>query len=291
MQGHHDREIQQAIITELAVAAHSDAEEDLRRRIEFLADYLISSGLTTLILGISGGIDSTTTGRMAQLAVERVRAQGNDAEFLAMRLPYGVQRDEADAQTALQFIRPDRTITIDIKPATDAMLAALVMGELTFLHAAHQDFVVGNIKARQRMIAHYGVANVHAGLVLGTDHAAEAVMGFFTKFGDGACDLAPLSGLTKRRVRAIATVLGVPISLIHKVPTADLESLSPQRPDEDAYGISYDEIDDFLEGKVVSAPVYDTILKFYNGSKHKRALPLRPHSAGQTAQKDLVDKT
>lgn len=274
MEDHHDRGTQQAIITELAVAAHFDAEEDLRRRIEFLADYLISSGLTTLILGISGGIDSTTAGRLAQLAVEKVRAEGKPAQFIAMRLPYGVQRDEADAQTALQFIRPDRTITIDIKPATDAMLSAFVIGELDFHHAAHQDFVAGNIKARQRMIAQYAVANVHAGLVLGTDHAAEAVMGFFTKFGDGACDLAPLTGLTKRRVRAIAAVLGVPPSLIQKVPTADLESLTPQRPDEEAYGISYDEIDDFLEGKAVNARVYEVVSKFFNGSKHKRALPV-----------------
>lgn len=276
MQDPHDRGIQQAIISELAVAAHFDVEEDLRRRIEFLADYVTSSGLTTLILGISGGIDSTTAGRMAQLAVERVRALGGHAEFLAMRLPYGVQSDETDAQAALQFIRPDRTLTIDIQPATDAMLAALVADKLTFLHAAHQDFVVGNIKARQRMIAQYAVANVNAGIVLGTDHAAEAVMGFFTKFGDGACDLAPLTGLTKRRVRAIAAVLGAPASLIQKVPTADLESLAPQRPDEEAYGISYDEIDDFLEGKVVSARVYKVVSEFFNGSKHKRALPVTP---------------
>ena len=267
---------QQEIMTELSVARRFDALKDMHRRIAFLAEYLIASGLKALILGISGGIDSTTAGRLAQLAVEKIRAQGRPAEFLAMRLPYGVQRDEADAQTALQFIRPDQTITLDIKPATDAMLAALFAGELTFLHAAHQDFVVGNIKARQRMIAQYAVANVHAGLVLGTDHAAEAVMGFFTKFGDGACDLAPLTGLTKRRVRAIATVLGVPVSLIQKVPTADLESLSPQRPDEVAYGISYDEIDDFLEGKPVSAQVYDVVVKFFNGSKHKRALPVTP---------------
>jgi len=78
--------------------------------------------------------------------------------------------------------------------------------------------------------------------VIGTDHAAEALMGFYTKFGDGACDLTPLHGLNKRRVRAVAEWLGAPNELVHKVPTADLESLSPGKADEDAFGITYAEI-------------------------------------------------
>ncbi|GII28639.1 hypothetical protein Pmi06nite_20810 [Planotetraspora mira] len=98
--------------------------------------------------------------------------------------------------------------------------------------AIQQDFLLGNIKARQRMIAQYAVAGALGGLVVGTDHAAEAVTGFFTKHGDGAADVVPLAGLTKRRVRAIAHTLGMPGTLIHKTPTADLESLRPGRPDE-----------------------------------------------------------
>ncbi len=94
------------------------------------------------------------------------------------------------------------------------------------------DFVLGNTKARMRMVAQYTIAGASGGLVIGTDHAAEAVMGFFTKFGDGACDLAPLSGLVKNQVRAIARHFGAPESLVEKVPTADLEDLSPGKPDE-----------------------------------------------------------
>lgn len=81
------------------------------------------------------------------------------------------------------------------------------------------------------MVAQYAMANARNGLVIGTDHAAEAVMGFFTKFGDGACDLAPLSGLVKGQVRALASRLGAPESLVNKVPTADLEELQPGKPD------------------------------------------------------------
>src|SRR3546814_462255 len=132
------------------------------------------------------------------------------------------------------------------------MLDALLAGQVQFRDAQHRDFLLGNIKARQRMIAQYAVAGAHRGLVVGTDHAAEALMGFFTKFGDGAADLTPLTGLNKRRVRALAQAMGAPDTLVMKVPTADLESLTPLKPDEDAFGVTYAEIDDFLEGKDVS---------------------------------------
>jgi NAD+ synthase len=263
------------IAGELFVAPRFDAAADSERRIGFIADYLAGSGLESLVLGISGGVDSTTAGRLCQLAVERLRAAGRAARFIAMRLPYGTQRDEADAQAALQFIRPDETLTTDIRPAAEGMLDSLKRG-LAFDSAAQQDFVFGNIKARQRMIAQYAVAGARRGLVVGTDHAAEAVMGFFTKFGDGACDLAPLTGLVKRRVRAIASHLGAPPGLVHKVPTADLEELRPQLPDEAAYGVTYEQIDDFLEGKPVAPEAAEVIRRFYMASGHKRQLPAHP---------------
>ena len=264
------------VAAELLVTPNFDAPAEAERRIAFIADYLAKSGLETLVLGISGGIDSTTAGRLCQLAAERLRSDGREARFIAMRLPYGQQRDEADAQAALQFIRPDETITTDIRPAAEGMLASVQAG-LSFASAGQQDFVLGNIKARQRMIAQYAVAGARRGLVVGTDHAAEAVMGFFTKFGDGACDLAPLTGLVKRRVRAIASHLGAPQSLVQKVPTADLEELRPQLPDEAAYGITYAQIDDFLEGKPVSPEAVEVIRRFYTASIHKRQLPAHPH--------------
>ncbi|GGZ17519.1 ammonia-dependent NAD(+) synthetase [Streptomyces nitrosporeus] len=268
--------VQQEIARQLLVADSFDAEKEIERRVAFLTERLTTTGLRSLVLGISGGVDSTTAGRLCQLAVERAREAGHEARFYAMRLPYGVQADEHDAQRALSFIRPDQVLTVDVKPASDAMLQAVVDGDVTFRDPHHQDFLLGNIKARQRMIAQYAVAGAHDGLVVGTDHAAEAVSGFFTKFGDGAADLVPLTGLNKRRVRAVADALGAPAELVGKVPTADLETLDPGKTDEQALGVSYDTIDDFLEGKPVDRHDFDTIVDRYRRTEHKRQLPIAP---------------
>ncbi|HYF21428.1 MAG TPA: ammonia-dependent NAD(+) synthetase [Ramlibacter sp.] len=268
--------LQADIGAELGVTPTFDARAEAQRRIRFLAEYLRSSAQHAYVLGISGGVDSTTAGRLAQLAVEQLRGEGYEARFVAMRLPYGRQLDEDDARAALQFIRADEVLTVDIRPAADAMLGALRAGGLAFNDAAHEDFVLGNIKARQRMIAQYAVAGARGGLVIGTDQAAEAVMGFFTKHGDGACDLIPLAGLNKRRVRALASHLGAPAALVQKVPTADLENLAPLKPDEAAYGVSYEAIDDYLEGKPVDAHAQSIIESTYRRTAHKRALPATP---------------
>jgi NAD+ synthase len=264
------RYLQELIIAELGVTPSFDPDLEVERRLNFLTDQLRLSGASTYVLGISGGVDSSTAGRLCQLAVERVREDGGNARFIAMRLPYGVQQDEDDAQRALEFIRPDETLTVDIKPATDAMVESVKHSDL----GERADFHTGNIKARQRMIAQYVVAGARGGLVVGTDHAAEAVVGFFTKYGDGACDLTPLSGLTKRRVRAVGAKLGASDEITGKVPTADLETNNPGLPDEIALGVSYDEIDDFLEGKDLDDKAAETIIRHHRRTIHKRAVPI-----------------
>ncbi len=270
------RGLQQQIRQALGMADDFDVQAEIERRVEFLAAQLRASGLRGLVLGISGGVDSLAAGCLSQRACERIRAEGGEARFTAMRLPYGTQLDEADARACLDVIAPDERLTVDVKPASDAMLDGLLRGGLVFRDAAQQDFLHGNIKARQRMIAQYAVAGARAGLVVGTDHAAEALMGFFTKFGDGAADVTPLAGLNKRRVRALAAAMGAPDRLVRKVPTADLELLSPLKPDEEAFGVGYEVIDDFLEGRDIPDEAYDTIVSVYRRSAHKRALPIAP---------------
>lgn len=260
----------------LHVAPTFDVEHEAVRRRQFLKTYLLRSGLHSLVLGISGGVDSTTAGVLAQQAVRELRSSGSNARFVAVRLPYGTQADAADADAALAAINPDLTFEVDIAAATDGMWGSLRRAGFSPANPAQADFLRGNIKARQRMIAQFAIAGGLEGLVIGTDHAAEAVMGFFTKFGDGAADVLPLGGLTKRRVRALATYLGVPERLAVKVPTADLEELAPLRPDEDAYGITYEQIDDFLEGKPVPIEVTNIIIARYQATRHKRALPVSP---------------
>lgn len=273
-----DMDTQSEVIAALGVAHEFEARAETRKRTDFLRDYLRVSGLHHYVLGVSGGVDSLTAGLLAQRAVLELRQHGYAAALVAVRLPYGQQLDEEDAQLALAAIRADRVHTIDVRPAADAMLEQVKRSGMEFPDDATEDFLLGNIKARQRMVAQYTLAGALGGLVIGTDHAAEAVMGFFTKFGDGAADVLPLAGLNKRRVRAIATVLGAPARLVSKVPTADLESRAPQRPDEEAYGVTYDQIDDFLEGKAIAADAMDRIVKSYARTAHKRALPIAANS-------------
>jgi NAD+ synthase len=199
-----------------------------------------------------------------------------DYQFIALRLPYGVQQDEADAQIALSFIQPSHSLAVNIKPGTDginqSVCDALESNNL-LPDAKRVDFAKGNLKARARMASQYEVAGMLGGLVLGTDHSAENITGFYTKFGDGACDLAPLFGLSKRQVRLLAATMGAPESLVHKTPTADLECLSPQKQDEEVLGMSYEDIDNFLEGKEVDSDAEQRLIAIYLKTQHKR-LPI-----------------
>lgn len=270
---------QKIIIEEMKVLPEIDIEFEVRRRIDFIKSTLVNSGLKSLVLGISGGVDSSTCGRLAQMAVNELNSSNSDQfQFIAVRLPYGVQADEDDAQQALAFIKPSHSLTTNVLASVDGIqnevLGALTDAKLLSASKSQVDFSKGNVKARARMVSQYHIAGIIGALVLGTDHSAENITGFFTKWGDGACDLAPLFGLSKRQVRAIAKYLGAPEILVEKAPTADLEDLEPGKTDEDALGISYDELDDFLEGKPVSSQVNDHIINIYQKTQHKRqAIP------------------
>lgn len=265
----------QAIIEEMKVLPEIDTDFEIKRRVNFIKNKLVESGLKTLVLGISGGVDSSTCGKLAQLAVEQLNAQHKDEyKFIAVRLPYGEQADESDAQLAIDFINPSFCLMPNVQPGADGIhseiLTSLKGFNLLTASAEQIDFSKGNVKARTRMVLQYHIAGILGGLVLGTDHSAENITGFFTKWGDGACDLAPLFGLSKRQVRQLAKALGAPDLLVNKVPTADLEELSPGKKDEDALGITYDELDDFLEGRQVPEHIQQTIISIYQKTVHKR---------------------
>lgn len=270
--------VQESIARELGIdrqLKQGGEHAEITRRVGFIKQVLRESGCKSLVLGISGGVDSLTAGRLCQLAVEQLRGEDYEARFIAVRLPYKTQADEHDAQASLEFIRPDLITTSNIAACVDGLMESIAIDglqpsdELT-------DFVKGNVKARARMLAQYAIANFSHGLVVGTDHGAEAVMGFFTKYGDGACDLAPLSGLTKTQVRLLADALGAPTQLVRKAPTADLEDLVPGKLDEAAYGCSYEEIDGYLMGEQVSPQAQQIIERAYLKTAHKRALPRVP---------------
>lgn len=263
----------QQIQHELGVKPAIDAAQEIRQRVDFLTDYLKVSGAQGFVLGISGGQDSTLAGKLAQMATNEATLLGSCASFVGVRLPYGTQADEADAKIALDFIEPDRTVTVDIRDAVDAsarsVASALGVDRI-------DDFVRGNIKARQRMIAQYAIAGQNDLLVIGTDHAAEAVTGFFTKYGDGGADVTPLSGLTKSQGAQLLRHLNAPESTWSKVPTADLEDDRPALPDEQALGVTYAQIDAFLQGEPVDDEAARTIESWFDKTRHKRTTPVSP---------------
>ncbi len=268
----NDMTLQEEIIRQLGVKASIDPQEEIRKAVDFLKAYLRKhSFLKTYVLGISGGQDSTLAGKLAQMAIAELREEASDQayQFIAVRLPYGVQADEADAQKALAFIAPDQTLTINIKAAVDGQVEALQAAGVEI-----SDFNKGNIKARQRMISQYAIAGQMAGAVIGTDHAAENITGFFTKFGDGGADILPLFRLNKRQGKALLKVLGADAALYEKVPTADLEDQKPGLADEVALGVTYQDIDDYLEGKLISKAAQATIEKWWHKGQHKRHLPI-----------------
>jgi NAD+ synthase len=267
--------LRKQILDELGVRPSVVPTDEIRRRVDFLKDYSRASRTRGFVLGISGGQDSTLAGKLCQTAAEELRAEGHDATFVAVRLPYAVQADESDAQISLDFIRPDRSIVANVKPSADA-LAAEVASDLG---EPLRDFVRGNIKARERMVIQYAIAGQLNLLVVGTDHAAEAVTGFFTKYGDGGVDLTPLTGLTKRQGAQLLQELGAPESVWRKVPTADLEDDRPALPDEVALGLTYTQIDDYLEGADTPPEVAGKLETIFRTTRHKRSVPVTPHDA------------
>jgi NAD+ synthase len=222
------------------------------------------------VLAISGGQDSSLAGRLCQLAAEKSRADGRELTFTAVRMPYGVQADEDDAQAALAFIQPDDSLTTNIRGGVDAICDEYfeATGERMSDHSK------GNVKARVRMILQYAIAGERGALVVGTDHAAEAVTGFFTKYGDGGADVIPLSGLTKGQGRDMLRHLGAPSRLYEKEPTADLLDSQPGHTDEAALGVTYDAIDRYLSDGETQPQEAQTIEQKYRASEHKRRLPV-----------------
>jgi NAD+ synthase len=256
-----------------------DVKTAIRDRVNYLKNYIRDNNLKAIVLGISGGVDSFTAGKLSQIAMQELRDEGHFAEFIAVRLPYKVQKDEEEAKESIDFIGADKVVDVNIGNGVDGVFDAVLSG---LYHSnmeqekqvSTNDFVKGNVKARMRMIAQYQLAGMFGGVVLGTDHNAEGILSFYTKYGDGGCDLTVLNGLNKRQVRACAKELGAPEWLWNKVATADLEDNQPLVSDEIILGFKYNELDDFLEGKKIDVDVEKRIINQYRITQHKRAMPV-----------------
>ncbi|WP_410770852.1 ammonia-dependent NAD(+) synthetase [Fontibacillus sp. BL9] len=262
--------LQQEIIDRLRVKPVIDVEEEVRKRVDFLKEYVKSSRTTGLLIAISGGIDSAVaTGLCKRASDELSQESGQEYITLGVFQPYGDQEDIAHSYEVAKAFELSHTVETNIEEAVDEIALEVEYGLKNigqFRHMSYQG--KGNVKARTRMTVQYALAFELNLLVVGTDHASEAITGFYTKWGDGAVDIAPLSSLNKRQIRLLAAYLGVPGSIIDKAPTAGLWE---GQSDEKELGISYEDNSDYLEGKEVDPAIRKRLESFYRKTEHKRS--------------------
>lgn len=262
--------LQSEIIERLGVKPKIDPEAEVRRRVDFLKQYVTQSGTTGLLIAISGGIDSAVATGLCKRATDELSAEtGREYMTLGVFQPYGDQSDIADSYAVAEAFQLTHKVETNIAEAVDEIALEVEHGFKALGIPRHLSRGgKGNVKARTRMVTQYALAFDLNLLVVGTDHASEAVTGFYTKWGDGAVDITPLSTLNKRQVRQIASYIGVPQSVLDKAPTAGLWE---GQTDESELGITYGDNSDYLEGKEIAAEVREKLEKQYLKTEHKRA--------------------
>ncbi|WP_119816062.1 NAD+ synthase [Halalkaliarchaeum desulfuricum] len=254
----------------------SDAElQRTRERItDFIADTVEAAGADGAVLGLSGGIDSTTT---AYLAVEALGTDG----LHGLLMPSEVNDPEtmSDAERVAEDLGIEYDV-IEIQPIAETFFDR-------YPEAADDRMAAGNVYVRTRAVLNYFVANHENRIVLGTGNRSEAMTGYFTKYGDQAVDCNPIGNLYKMQVRQLATHLGVPHDLVMQTPTA---GMWVGQTDEEEMGVDYDTLDGILALHVdgplsvaatvraldVTADQIHRVVELVEGSEHKRSMPPAP---------------
>ena len=191
--------LQQEIIKRLGVKPVIDVDEEIRRRVDFLKEQVKAARTTGLLIAISGGIDSAvTTGLCKRATDELTQETGQPYMTLGVFQPYGKQEDIEHSYEVAKAFGLEHTVETNIEEAVDEIALEVEHSLKNIGQSRHlSPQGKGNVKARTRMVMQYALAFELTLLVVGTDHASEAITGFYTKWGDGAVDVTPLSSRTR----------------------------------------------------------------------------------------------
>ncbi len=240
-----------------------NTEQLAEKLVLWIKDKVLTAGCKGVVVGMSGGLDSSVLAVLCQRAVPK--------NMLGLIMPcHSQQEDKAHAQAvAGKFSIPTAEVVLD-----DIFTALLqkLPDYKTDSSASH--IAQANLKVRLRMLTLYYIANQLKYMVAGPSNRSELSVGYFTKYGDGGVDIMPLGNLVKGQVKELASFLGIPQSIIDKPPSAGLWE---GQTDESELGFSYDELDHYLLAGEASAEVREKIESMITASEHKRSLPPIPN--------------
>lgn len=242
-------------------------DEKINHVVEWLRSQVENSGTNGLVVGLSGGIDSSVVAFLIKKAFSE--------NSMGVILP--CKSNEKDKNDAIEVAKAAglKHIIVDLTDEQDNVLGKVINELLKekFDTDKNRRLADANLRARMRMSTIYTVANSLNYLVVGTDNAAEVYTGYFTKYGDGGVDILPLANLTKREVYEWARHLGVPQAVLDRPPSAGLWE---GQTDENEMGTTYNMIDDLLEGKQIPKKHRDIIERLNKRTAHKRIMPPAP---------------
>ena len=234
-----------------------DWEKEKEKRVAFIKSMLASSGAKGIVFGNSGGKDSTLVAALCSFATDNL---------LGVIMPCASKRNFGEDK--------EDGLAVAKKYGVDTVIVDLTEVREAFLKATGTSFTtkgaLSNIAPRLRMTTLYAIGAEKGYLVAGTGNASERYMGYFTKWGDGACDFNPIADLTATEVFAFLRYLGAPDHVVTKAPSA---GLFEGQTDESEMGVTYAEIDAYLRGEEVSDEAKKIIERYHKSSLHKMALP------------------